>query len=355
MAGPCGIFNTDYSEDLKLIRTPLQKISFTLGLMFLLMFPFILSARYVIWTIWICIAIVGAIGLNILTGFTGQISLGQVALMAVGAYGAGVSAVYLGMEFLPSLLIGGLLATAVGIVFGLPSLRIKGFYLAITTLVAHYLVFFILHLPSVAPVVGIPHGLRLPPVRFATFEVPSEHKIIFFYYIMLIIAILAVYLGNNIVRSKVGRGFIAIRDNDNAAEVLGINVFRYKLLSFAISSFYAGTAGALYVYFFGVILPGQFDFGIAITYIAMILIGGLGRIWGSIVGATFMQLLSEGLRTVTTSYLAPMFPSISGLVAALNLALYGGIAILIILVEPNGLVALLKRVKEYLKLWPFRY
>jgi len=351
----CGIYSTKYEDELIFARTPFQKICLILGLVFLLSIPWIASPYYMVVLIFIYIAIIGAIGLNILTGFAGQISLGQAALLAVGAYTAGALAVYLGFPFLLAIIVSGLVTAGFGAIIGIPSLRIKGFYLAITTLLAHYIVFFILHLPWVAPHLGVPHGFLLPPVSFGPIKIPPAHQNFFFYYFTLGSAAFATWTAANLMRSKLGRAFVAIRDNDNVASVLGINVFRYKLLAFIISSFYVGVAGAIYAFYVRQIVPGHFDIRVTIDYIAMILVGGLGRIWGSILGAVIIILLSEFLRLFTTVYISPIFPELVAYVEALKLILYGGIIIFMVIVEPLGVVALLRRVKEYFKLWPFRY
>lgn len=355
MSRPSGIFDEKYEQDYIIIRTPIQKIAFASCLSAFLIGPLVLSSYLMVLLSFIFIAIIGALGLNLLMGYTGQISLGQAALMAVGAYTCAWSTIFLGLDFISSVIIGGLSTMLMGLVIGIPSLKIKGFYLAITTLLAHYLIFFILSLPQLEPIVQPWYGLRLPRTKIFLFEVPSEYRVTIFYYILFTSAVLAIITCNNIVRSKLGRAFIAIRDNDNVAEVLGVDVFKYKLLSFAISSFYVGVAGALYAYYVKIIVPGHFDIRVTIEYIAMILIGGLGRIWGSILGAIILILLSEVLRITVSVYLTPVFPAAAGLLDPLRVMIFGSIIILIIILEPQGFVALLRRIKEYFKLWPFRY
>ncbi|MDW8041575.1 MAG: branched-chain amino acid ABC transporter permease [Nitrososphaerota archaeon] len=355
MSAPSGIYSESYEDEIAIARAPIEKVALTISSILLLSLPLISPSYFMVVAIYIYIAIISALGLNILTGFAGQVSLGHAALMAVGGYAAAAASKYLGLQFIPAIFIGGFAAAGAGFILGVPSLRIKGFYLAISTLLGHYIIFFIIHLPSIAPILGVPHGLILPDVGLGPFTISGPQRNLYFYYIALGLAVFAIITANNLMRSRIGRAFIAIRDNENAAEVLGINVYKYKLLAFTISSFYAGLAGATYVYFVRVIIPGHFEFRIAIEYIAIILLGGLGRIWGSILGSFVIIVLGEGVRYITTSYLNVVFPGVSAYVEAIKLVIYGGIIVTIILTEPYGMVALLKRVKQYLKLWPFRY
>ncbi|MCS7127044.1 MAG: branched-chain amino acid ABC transporter permease [Thaumarchaeota archaeon] len=355
MSAPSGIYSKSYEDEIAIARTPIERLALIIGSILLLVFPLITPTYYSVVAIYIFIAIISSIGLNILTGFAGQVSLGHSALMAVGAYAAAVAARYAGLQFLPAIFIGGLAAACAGFVFGAPSLRIKGFYLAISTLLAHYIIFFIIHLPSVAPLLGVPHGFILPDVALGPFTISGTFRNLYFYYIALGLAVFSIITAHNLMRSRIGRAFVAIRDNENAAEVLGINVYRYKLLAFTISSFYAGLAGATYVYFVRVIIPGHFELRVTIEYIAIILLGGLGRIWGSILGSFIIIILSEGIRYITVTYLYVISPEVSAYVEAFKLVIYGAIIIVIILTEPYGVVALLRKVKQYFKLWPFRY
>jgi len=356
MSRPSGIFDVRYEQDMQLIRTPLQKITLVLGLSLIISLPFFAGNYWVTTLIFVYIAIIGALGLNILIGYSGLISLGQAAFMAVGAYSALVYDKFLGLQFIPSLLLAGLTSAGAGVVFGLPSARLRGFYLALTTLVGHFIVLFIIYTPWVAQYIGVPHGILMPNVRLGPLELPSEYRLLSFYYITLAAASLFALATANLFRTRTGRALVAIRDNDVVAELVGINTYRYKLMAFAISSFYVGIAGALYAYYLRVLVPGYFDFRVTIEYIAMILLGGLGRVWGSILGATFIVLLSEGLKLIVSNIIVPIVGvGAASLLEPLRLSIFGAIIIIMILLEPYGIVNLLRRIKEYFRLWPFRY
>src|SRR5206468_2642329 len=233
------------------------------------------------------IAIVGALGLNILVGYTGQISVGHAAFMSVGAYTAANLAVKLGLPFWIALPAGGLMAAFIGAIVGIPSLRIKGLYLAIATLAGQLIIEWVInHTPAISG--GAQASIEVPRPTLWGYQLKTQGQL---YYFLLFFAALATLATLNLVRSRIGRAFVAIRDQDIAAEIIGINIFRYKLLSFAISSFYAGVTGVLYTYFLGIANYEQFQIGVSIDYLAMIIIGGLGSVLGSIFGAIFVTLL----------------------------------------------------------------
>jgi branched-chain amino acid transport system permease protein len=220
------------------------------------------------------IAIVGALGLNILLGYTGQISIGHAAFMSVGAYTAANFAVHFNLPFWITLPMGGLMSAFIGIIVGFPSLRIKGLYLAIATLAAQFIIEWVInHVPAISG--GFQASIEVPKPEIFGIVLDTQGKLYFFIFAVVVIAIVATL---NLVRSRIGRAFIAIRDQDVAAEIIGISVFRYKLVAFAISSFYAGVAGVLYTYYYGVANYEAFQLVISIDYLAMVIIGGLGSV-----------------------------------------------------------------------------
>ncbi|MEW6725426.1 branched-chain amino acid ABC transporter permease [Desulforudis sp. 1088] len=342
----CGVFTTSYYDDMAVLFAPAAKLKVLAILAALAALPLLVSPYYVGVANLVGIAVIGAVGLNILTGFTGQISIGQGAFMGVGAYTAGILTVKLGLSFWVALPAAGILAALVGAVFGIPSLRLKGLYLAIATLAAQVIIeFVIVHWTSLT---NGTDGIVLK--RPSLFGHPLDSDVSF-YYLILLLSVAAVVFATNIFRTKVGRAFMAIRDRDLAAAAMGINLFEYKVKAFALSSFYAGISGALWACYMQTISPEQFTISISILYLAMIIIGGLGSIMGSIYGACFMTLLPIVLR----DGVMPLFPNIGNALLALQEALFGLIIILFLIFEPEGLAKLWKNIKDYFKLWPFSY
>jgi branched-chain amino acid transport system permease protein len=299
------------------------------------------------------IAIVGALGLNILVGYTGQISVGHAAFMSVGAYTAANLAVNLGLPFWITLPAGGLMAALVGAIVGIPSLRIRGLYLAIATLAGQLIIEWIInHTPAISG--GAQASIQVPRPALWGYELRSQGQLYFF---LLFFAALAIVATLNLVRSRIGRAFVAIRDQDIAAEIIGINIYRYKLLSFAISSFYAGVCGVLYTYYLGIANYEQFQIVVSIDYLAMIIIGGLGSVLGSILGAIFVTMLPIVLR-LAMEPLAGLFFSpgeMSSVIASTRLVLFGGLIIFFLAVEPEGLNRLWRNIRNYFRVWPFSY
>jgi branched-chain amino acid transport system permease protein len=312
-------------------------------------FPFFADNYFLDVANQIGVAIIGAIGLNILTGFTGQISIGHAAFLAIGAYASAILTSKVGMSFWISLPLAGVVTALIGMIFGIPSLRLKGLYLAMATFAAHFITeFTINHWESLTNGTA---GILVPPPAIGKFEFDTDQRM---YFIIFTIAICVTFSARNLFRTKVGRAFLAIRDRDISAAVMGVNLFKYKLLAFAISSFYAGVAGALMAHHRKIITPENFPIWEAIRYLAMIIIGGLGSILGSVYGAVFMILLDEVLRTLTT-ILSGIFPNVFGLLASLREGVFGITIILFLIFEPDGLVARWHTIRSYWKLWPFSY
>jgi branched-chain amino acid transport system permease protein len=293
------------------------------------------------------------LGLNILTGYAGQLSLGTAAFMAVGAFMAYNFALRLPwMPILVSFMLAGLCAAAVGIVFGLPSLRIKGFYLAVATLACQFFVLWALQRVgwfTNDSASGVITAQKMVILGY-TFESPADKYML----TLCVVAVLAV-LAKNMLRSETGRKFMAVRDMDIAAEVIGIRMMQTKLLAFGISSFYCGVAGALYAYaYLGTVEPEAFNLDLSFRILFMVIIGGVGSILGSFMGAAFIVLLPIFLNTVAgpiEHLLGITLPS--GLMSNLELIVFGALIIFFLIVEPHGLARLWQIGKEKLRLWPF--
>ena len=350
----CGILKTSYEADMALYPLPIAR--WTVGVIAALMFlalPLAVGEYYLSLVNLISIAVVGAIGLNILTGVAGQISVGHGAFMSVGAYTAANLAVRLHAPFWVALPLGGLVAAAVGAVIGIPSLRIKGLYLAIATLAGQFIIeWTINHVTWISG--GVQASIEVPRPRLFGVVIASQRAMYFFLLVVVVVAIVAAL---NLMRGRVGRAFVAIRDQDIAAEIIGIDIFRYKLLAFAISSFYAGVTGVLYTYYLGVANYEQFQIGTSIDYLAMIIIGGLGSVLGAIFGAVFVTLMPIVLRYATETVGHLMFaPSdVANVTTNLRLIFFGGLIILFLVVEPEGLERLWRNVRNYFRVWPFAY
>jgi branched-chain amino acid transport system permease protein len=345
----CGDFRETYRADMSIFDTSLARRLLAVFLAVLALVPFGATTFWLDVANRILIAVIAATGLNILTGFTGQISLGNAAFLAVGAYTTAFLAGRWGLPFPLVIPASGLVTALVGMVFGVPSLRLKGLYLAVATLAAHFVVeFTVVHWESVT---GGVNGISVPPPKLGPLELSGDRRV---YWLALPLTAAMLFLARNLFRTKVGKAFIAIRDQDISAEVMGVNVFKYKLLSFGVSSFYVGVAGSLLAYQARIISPENFPITVAIDYLGMIIIGGLGSILGSIFGAIFITLLPEVLRLLTGA-LSREFPALIGLFAPLKMGLFGLAIVLFLLFEPDGMAARWHKIKAYWKLYPFSY
>jgi branched-chain amino acid transport system permease protein len=354
IARECGVFKTTYEADMALYPLPIAR--WTVGGIAVLMFvvvPLTLHEYYLSLVNLISIAVVGALGLNILVGYTGQISVGHGAFMSVGAYTAANLANRLGSPWPVNLLAGGLMAALIGAIVGIPSLRIKGLYLAIATLAGQLIIeWTINHVTFISG--GVQASIEVARPRLGPWVLSSQREM---YYFLLVFVVLAIIGVMNLMRTRVGRAFIAIRDQDIAAEIIGINIFRYKLLAFAISSFYAGVTGVLYTYFLGIANYEQFQIGVSIDYLAMIIIGGLGSVLGSIFGAIFVTLLPIVIRYSMEAFGGIFFSpqTVLNLIPNLRLMMFGALIIFFLIVEPEGLNRLWRNIRSYFRVWPFAY
>ncbi len=350
----CGILKTTYEADMALYPLPIAR--WTVAAIAVLMFvvlPVSLEDYYLSLINLVSIAIVGAIGLNLLVGYTGQISVGHGAFMSVGAYTAANLATRLDAPFWLALLAGGLMAAAVGAVVGIPSLRIKGLYLAIATLAGQLIIEWVInHVTWISG--GVQASIEVGRPRLGSYVIETQREM---YVFLLVFVVLAIVAALNLLRSRVGRALIAIRDHDVAAEIIGINIFRYKLLAFAISSFYAGVTGVLYTYYLGIANYEQFQITVSIDYLAMIIIGGLGSILGSIFGAIFVTLLPIVIRYTMEAFGGLLFSpaAVRNIIPNLRLIMFGVLIIFFLIVEPEGLNRLWRNIRNYFRVWPFAY
>src|SRR5512134_98620 len=307
----CGDFRTSYERDIEIFQTPFIKVCMEILLLALLALPYVLKGEYLWILLQILIAVIGAVGLNILTGYTGQISLGQGAFFGVGAYTSAYITAKMGLSFWVGIPAAGLMTAMAGMVFGVPSLRLKGLYLAIATLASQFILEWVFI--RWEPVTGGSYGIVVPRPVIGGFAFESDGS---YYYIALAFAVVMTLFATNLMRTKTGRAFMAVRDHYISAEIMGISLYKYRLLSFGISSFYAGVAGALFGHALKFVSSEQFNIWISIVYLAMIIIGGLGSIVGSIFGAVFMILLPK-LLTMGTEALAHVVPNMAARATAI--------------------------------------
>ncbi len=348
----CGNYREDYAEELKIFETYFGRVCLILFLAVLfLVAPFICSPYMLYVLNMIGIAAIAAIGLNILIGYTGQISLGHGAFFGVGAYAAAILATRLGVGFYLAIPAAGIITALVGMIFGIPSGRLKGLYLTIATLAGQFIIEYVLiHWDSLTKGTM---GITLPAPKIIQWSIIGDKA---FFFLIFASLVLMTWFAVNIMRSKYGRAFIAIRDNDRAAEGMGIPIFKYKLLSFGISSFYAGFAGALWAYYMVSITTEPFNLGLSIEFIAMVIIGGLGNIPGAIFGATFITLLNELLRYLTGLLMNVSIVTSLGLnMAPLREFVFGLAIVFFILFEPRGIAELWRIIRSSFRLWPFSY
>ena len=350
----CGVLKTSYEADMALYPLPIARwavvgaIVVFFGIIPLTLHEYYLSILNLVW-----VAVIGALGLNILVGLH-RSGVDRPRRVHVGG------GVHRGQPRQPARLAvagepprGGLMAAAVGAVVGIPSLRIKGLYLAIATLAGQLIIeWTINHVTFISG--GVQASIEVARPRLGPMVLDTQRDM---YYFLLAFVALAVVGTMNLVRSRVGRAFIAIRDQDIAAEIIGINIFRYKLLAFAISSFYAGVTGVLYTYFLGIANYEQFQIGVSIDYLAMIIIGGLGSVLGSIFGAFFVTLLPIVIRLTMETFGGVFFSpqTVLNLIPNLRLMLFGVLIIFFLIVEPEGLNRLWRNIRNYFRIWPFAY
>ena len=349
---PCGNYRENYEEELNIFETDFGRLWMIVGLVILFgVLPLISGPGLLHILNIIGIYAIAAIGLNLLIGYTGQISLGHGAFFGVGAYTAAILATKVGIPFVFSVPAAGIVTAAVGIIFGLPSSRLKHLYLLIATLAGQIIIEYVL--VQWEGLTEGANGISITEASLFGIDLGDDRT---FYYVIFVCFVAMTWLSVNLIRTRFGRAFIAIRDNDRAAEGMGIPIFSYKLLSFAISSFYAGLAGALFAYYMISITPEPFNLWLSIEFIAMIIIGGLGSIPGSVFGTVFIEALKEVL-SIITEYFMNLGGSAGMTItlAPLREFVFGLAIVLFIIFEPKGLAEVWRIVRSSFRLWPFSY
>ncbi|NQT73268.1 MAG: branched-chain amino acid ABC transporter permease [Chloroflexi bacterium] len=346
---PCGIINKSYSQDTAIVRTNLQWLLLVLALITLFTFPYWASPHWISVMIGVWISIIGVMGLTLLTGYAGQLSLGHMAFVAIGAYTVAILMSDLNWPFWAALPCAGMISGCIGVIFGLPSLRIKGFYLVIATLAAQFIIVHIISRWD--SLTGGVFGLSVPKVTLGGFEFKSDFS---YYFLAMIFALIAILIAKNLSRSRIGRSWIAIRDNDIAAEIMGVDPFKYKLLAFFFGCFFAGIAGGLWAPYLRYLTPEQFTLMGSVWYLGYMVIGGMGSIMGPIAGVIFITILDEFTAEMVTD-LATGSPVFAGFVQASRYIVFGLAIILFLIFEPRGIAHRWERIKNSYRLWPFSY
>jgi branched-chain amino acid transport system permease protein len=347
---PAGTRNYNYAEDMAIFRTKTHWALLVALLAFVFTAPLYMGNYWLGVANLIGITIIAATGLNILTGYCGQLSIGHAGFIAVGAYTSAVLTNRLELPFLVGLICAGLTAGLIGMVFGIPSLRVKGFYLAISTIAAQFIIIWVInHWSSVT---GGFTGLSVPPAKIGgiLFNTQSTQ-----FYLIMTVTALVIFLAKNLARTRVGRAFVAIRDNDLAAEVMGINLFRYKLIAFFIGCFLAGIAGSLLAHWVGFMNAENFTLTESILYVGMIIIGGLGTTVGPIFGVIFIRLLQQGISNISPILEGTFTALPAGFTTGMGPMVFGLAIILFLILEPRGLAHRWQLFKASYRLWPFSY
>jgi branched-chain amino acid transport system permease protein len=343
-----GYFRTGYAQDLALIQTRSEWVALAIFVLALATFPFLASAFYLDLACQVFLAAIGALSLMLLTGHAGQISLGHAGLIAAGAFTAGILFNEFHAPFFVTLPAAAAAGAVLGIIFGLPSLRLRGLYLAVSTLALYFVVAYLGG--EYESKRGFSTGIMIDPPQLAGFALRNPRA---WYFVLLVAAALTLIFCANLLRSRTGRAWRAIRAHETVAEALGIGIANYKLLAFVISSAMAAVAGALFAYYRGFVSVEAFSLFLSIQYVAMIIVGGMGSLLGAILGAVFVTLLPYGIEAGLMRL--PHADAYAGTLFAIDYSAFGVVMILFLVFEPLGLVGIWRRLQNYFLLWPFKY
>jgi branched-chain amino acid transport system permease protein len=336
-----GYFRVRYSEDFALLDTRVQKAWFAVLSLALLSYPFFANALWLDLANQVLLASIGAVALMLLTGYAGQISLGHAGLLAAGAFTTGILFKEFGASMWLTLPASAAVGAALGLIFGLPSLRLRGLYLAVSTLALHFIVTF----------AGGEYETRRGFSTGIVIESPladARH----WYFVLLAAAAATLLFGLNLLRSRTGRAWRAIHGREVVAEALGISVHRAKLSAFVISSTLTAVSGCLFAYYRGFVSAEAFSLYLTIQYVAMVIIGGMGSLLGAILGTVFVVLFPYVIDAVTA--LLGIAGRLASVIFAVNYAAFGLVMILFLVFEPQGLVGLWRRMQSWFLLWPFK-
>jgi branched-chain amino acid transport system permease protein len=342
-----GVFYENFQSEEQLWNSPVKRFWMLAFICALLTLPFWGTQYILAMACIVGIHVIATFGLNLTTGNAGLISLSHGAFLGVGCYTVAYLG-KLGVPFYVTIPVAGILTAMLGVIVGLPSLKVKGIYLAIATLAAHFILSFVFR--EWTPVTGGVQGTTIPRANLFGYQLMGDKDN---FYLIYFFAIVLGVAARNLGRTYIGRAFVAVRDRDISAEILGVNLLKTKLLAFAIGAFYAGVAGGVLGYFYGAIVPDYFALTLSIFYLAAVIVGGLGSVLGSIFGAIFMTFVPEALRLLSNAS-SHWFPNATGLVLPMGQVVFGLLIIIFLVFEPHGLTANWRRVKRYFHLWPFK-
>jgi branched-chain amino acid transport system permease protein len=336
-----GYFRTRYDQEFRLLDTRTQRIAFGIFALIALALPFFASPFALDLANQVLLATVGAVALMLLTGYAGQISLGHAGLLAAGAYTTGILVKEFAAAWWVTLPAAALVGALLGVIFGLPSLRLRGLYLAVSTLALHFIVIYL--------------GNEYETKRGFSTGVVIDSPIAdarAWYAVLFAAAAVAIVFALNLLRTKTGRAWHAIRGKEAVAEALGVNIPAYKLLAFVVSATMTSMAGCLFAYYRSFVSAEAFSLFLTIQYVAMVIIGGMGSILGAVLGAVFVTLFPYAIESLVAAVPTPAAWANS--LFAVNYAAFGLVMILFLLFEPAGLVGIWRRVQDYFLLWPFK-
>ena len=343
-----GYFRTGYGQDSALLQTRTERMSLAVFALALAVFPFVASAFALDLASQVLLASIGALSLMLLTGYAGQISLGHAGLIAAGAFTTGILAREVQAPFWITLPASAVCGMVLGFIFGLPSLRLRGLYLAVSTLALHFIVIYLGGEYETKR--GFSTGIMVDPPSLFGAKLTDGRA---WYFVLLAAAAISLLISLNLLRSRSGRAWRALRAHETVAQALGIDVARYKLLVFVVSSSMTAVAGCLFAYYRGFVSVEAFDLFLSIQYVAMIIIGGMGSLLGALLGAAFVTLFPYAIEVLLN--LLPNAQGLASDIFAVDYSAFGAVMILFLVLEPLGLVGIWRRLQNYFLLWPFRY
>ncbi len=342
-----GYFRTSYQRDLALVDTRTQKTWLALFFLALLLYPFLAGAFLLDLANQVLLVSIGAVALMLLTGYAGQISLGHAGLLAAGAFTTGILFKEFGAAFWVTLPASAAVGAALGLLFGLPSLRLRGLYLAVSTLALHFMV---IHAGQEYETRrGHSTGVVIDPPSLAGWTLQDPRA---WYFVLLAASVATVLFSLNLLRSKTGRAWRAIHGRETVAEALGINVRWAKLSAFVVSCTITSIAGCLFAYYRGFVSAEAFSLFLTIQYVATVIIGGIGSILGALLGTVFVVLFPYAIEALMEAL--GLAERLSSVIFAMNYAAFGLAMILFLVLEPQGLVGIWRRVQAWFLLWPFK-
>jgi len=350
---PAGEFRTSYAADTTIFPTVTSRNMAIVGIGLAGLAPFFLSQYWLSILIQIGISAIAALGLNVLVGFTGQISIGHAAFFGLGAFTSAYLSNKLPIPVFFAIPLSGVVTALVGLIFGLPAARLKGLYLAIATLAAQYILLDFFSRAEWFSGGSVPAIAE--PFSMFGYVVQGDRN---YFYVVLVYMVVSFVLVTNLARTRDGRALIAIRDHYLSAEIMGINLTKYRTLSFGIAAFFAGVAGALYAHYNQVVSNEGFGVDRSIIFLAMVIIGGLGSVMGTLMGAAFMVLLPESMEWLSAMLRGSAIDQVLALknnIAFLREVAIGLIIIIFLMFEPDGLAHRWRQIKTYWKLYPFSH